>query len=106
MDNFIGWEVQLKNGIIMREGTIEWKNVPKKDIVRLSLCHYNGRRWDLIDKEAYFIKIRVSMVPGIKESHKIERRSIGYYEGAKKICYHVYEDTGRFELEVIDNSHV
>jgi hypothetical protein len=97
------WEVELKDGTILREGQIEWKEVPKRAIIRLSLF-YDGRRWDLIDKEAYFVKYRASMVPGIKESFRIERRTIGFYEGANKICYHVDENTGKFSMEVIDNS--
>ncbi len=98
-----GWEVELKDGTIMREGKIEWKNVPKKAIIRLSLM-YDGRVWNLSGKEAYFVKYRASMSPGIQESFRVERRSIGFYEGAKKICYHVDEHTGKFSLEVIDNS--
>lgn len=105
MANFVGWEVQLKNGNIIREGQCEWKNVPKKDIVRLSLYHYNGRRWDLTGKEAYGVRTRASMTPGVKESFRVERRTIYYYEGATKVCYHVYEDTGKFELEVIDTNN-
>lgn len=105
MKEFIGWEVQLKDDTIIREGSMEWRDIPKKAIIRLSLYHYNGRRWDLVDKEAYGIKTRASMVPGIKESFRVERRTIFYYEGATKVCYHVYEDTGRFELEVIDTNN-
>jgi len=103
-DNFIGWEVQLEDNRILREGIVEWKDVPKKAISRLSLFHYNGRRWDLTGKEAYFVKTRASMVPGIKESFRVERRSIGYYEGATKVCYHVDEMTGQFNIEVIDTN--
>jgi hypothetical protein len=102
MGNFRrGWEVQLQNGDILREGQIEWKKVPKRYITRLSLF-FDGRRWDLSGKEAYFIKYRASMVPGVKESFRIEKRTIGYYEGADKICYTVDEGTGEFKLEVIN----
>ena len=97
------WEVELKDGTILIEGQLEWKEVPKRAIQRLSLF-YDGRRWDLTDKEAYFIKYRASMVPGVKESFRLERRTIGFYEGANKICYHVDESTGKFSMEVIDNS--
>jgi len=34
----------------------------------------------------------------------VESRTIGFYEGAKKVCYHVEESTGKFSMEVIDNS--
>ncbi len=98
-----GWEAELSNGVILREGELDWRKVPKNQIVRLALL-YDGRRWDLTGKEAYFVKYRASMVPGIQESFRIERRTIGFYEGAKKICYHVEEDTGLFKMEVIDNS--
>jgi hypothetical protein len=101
---FVGWEVQLKNGKIYREGQIEWGRVPKKDIIRLSLYHYGGRQWDLTDKQAYGVKTRASVVPGVAESFRIERRTIYFYEGAKKICYNVEESTGKFSMEVIDNS--
>jgi len=101
---FVGWEAQLNSGKILREGQIEWRKVPKRDIVRLSLYHYGGKRWDLTDKEAYGIKTRASVSPGAPNSFRIERRTIFYYEGAKKICYHVEEATGKFSMEVIDNS--
>jgi len=98
-----GWEVELFNGVILRESDLDWKKVPKNQISRLSLF-YDGRRWDLTGKEAYFVKYRASIVPGIAESFRIERRTIGFYEGAKKVCYHVDEATGRFNLEVIDTN--
>jgi len=98
-----GWEVELSNGVILRESDLDWRKVPKNQIVRLSLF-YGGRHWDLAGKEAYFVKYRASVVPGIADSLRIERRTIGFYEGAKKICYHVEESTGKFSMEVIDNS--
>jgi len=98
-----GWEVELSNGVILRESDLDWKKVPKNQIVRLSLL-YDGRIWNLSGKEAYFVKYRASVVPGIAESFRVERRTIGFYEGAKKICYHVEESTGKFSMEVIDNS--
>ena len=97
------WEVELNDGTILREGQLEWKEVPKKAIIRLSLF-FDQRRWDLTEKEAYFIKYRASMVPGVKESFRLERRTIGFYEGANKICYHVDENTGKFDLEVINTN--
>lgn len=101
---FVGWEAQLNSGKILREGQIEWRKVPKRAIVRLSLYHYGGKRWDLTDKEAYFVKYRASVVPGIQDSFRIERRTIGFYEGSNKICYHVDEHTGKFSVEVIDTN--
>ena len=97
------WEVELNDGTIIYEGQMEWKEVPKRAIQRLTLF-YDGRRWDLTEKEAYFIKYRASMVPGVKESFRLERRTIGFYEGANKICYHVDENTGKFDLEVINTN--
>jgi len=98
-----GWEVELFNKVILREGELDWKKVPKNQIARLSLF-YGKRRWDLIDKEAYFVKYRASMVPGIQDSFRIERRTIGFYEGCNKICYHVEEATGKFSMEVINTN--
>lgn len=103
MKNFRGWEVELANGTIIRETEMEWKKVPKKGIIRLSLF-YDQRRWDLTGKEAYGVKTRASVVPGVAKSFRIERRTIYFYEGAKKVCYHVEEATGKFTMEVIDNS--
>lgn len=97
------WEVELQDGTILNETKVEWSQVPKKAIIRLSLF-FDGRRWDLTGKEAYFIKNRASVTPGVPESFRVERRSIGFYEGAKKVCYHVEESTGKFSMEVIDNS--
>ena len=104
MAEFIGWEAETSDGKIFREGDYEWREVPKKAIIRLSLYHYGERRWDLTGKEAYGIRTRCSMVPGIQESLRIERRTIFYYQGAEKVCYHVEEDTGRFTMEVIDTN--
>ncbi len=98
-----GWEVELFNKAIIREGELDWKKVPKNQIARLSLF-YNDRRWDLTGKEAYFVKYRASMVPGIQDSFRIERRTIGYYEGCNKICYHVEEGSGKFSMEVINTN--
>lgn len=97
------WEVELNTGIILREGQLEWRDVPKRLITRLSLF-YDGRRWDLFDKEAYFIKYRASEVPGIPESFRLERRTVGFYEGSKRVSYNVDEFTGKFTIEVIDNN--
>lgn len=97
------WEVELKDGLILREGKVEWREVPKHNIARLSLF-YDGRQWSLFGKEAYFIKYRASEVPGIPESFRLERRTIGFYEGSNKVCYHVNELTGKFEIEVIDTN--
>ena len=103
-DNFSGWEAETEDHSIYREGQYEWKQVPKKNLIRLSLFYY-GRRWDLTDKEAYFVKTRASMAPGVQESFQIERRTIGFYEGATKVCYHVEELTGKFYIEVIDTNN-
>lgn len=84
---------------------MEWREVPKNAIIRLSFF-YDGRRWDLTGKEAYFVQYRASMVPGIQESFRVERYSIGFYEGASKIYYHVDSYTGNFSMEVVDNSGV
>jgi hypothetical protein len=97
-----GWQVELNDGTILNEDNTEWRNVPKIKIKILSLL-YDGRRWDLSDKQAYFIRNKASMVPGVSESFRVERRCIGYYDGAKKIHYVVDEATGKFEMEVIDN---
>ena len=97
------WEVQLKDGTIIREGQMEWRKVPKRHITRLSLF-FDHKNWNITGKESYFIKNRASVVPGITESFKIESRTIGFYEGAKKVCYTVDENTGKFSMEVIDNS--
>jgi len=101
---FVGWEVELANNKIIREGQLEWRKVPKRGIVRLSLFHYGGKRWDLTGREAYFVKYRASVIPGVENSFRLERRTIGYYEGCNKICYHVDEFTGKFNLEVINTN--
>ena len=97
------WEAETSDGCIYREGQCEWGDVPRKAIIRLSLF-FDGRVWHLTGKEAYFVKYRASMVPGIQESFRIERRTIGFYQGAEKVCYHVEEDTGRFTMEVINSN--
>ena len=99
---FRGWEVTLNDQSIIRETDMEWNDVPKLKIVKLSLL-YDGRRWDLSGQQAYFVKTSASMVPGVPESLMIEKRCIGYYEGAKKVHYIVDEHTGKFSMKVIDN---
>jgi hypothetical protein len=94
-----GWEVELADGRIIRENQMHWNKVPKNGIIRLTL-HYDGRRWDIHDKEAYVQKKRGSMVPGDAESFRVESRSIGYYEGNKKVFYTVDEFTGKMQMEV------
>ena len=98
-----GWQVELKDGTIINEKQSDWKKIPKKDIIRLTLL-YDGRRWDLKDKEAYFVRTQASMVPGIQASFQIEKRTVGYYEGATKVFYTVDEFTGVFNMKLEDNS--
>lgn len=94
-----GWEVLLDDGTIMQETKYEWKEVPKNKIVTLSLV-YDGRRWEVSGKEAYFVLNRASMIPGIKESFRVEKRTIGYYEGNSKVLYTIDELTGKFSISV------
>ena len=96
-----GWQVELKDGTIINENQMPWKKVPKKNIIRLSLL-YDGRKWDLKNKQAYFIRTSASVVPGIQESFRVEKRTVGYYEGASKIFYTVDEFTGQFNMRVED----
>jgi hypothetical protein len=98
-----GWVATLNDGTVMSEDKYLWKEVPNKDIKSLTL-HFDGRRWELVGKQAYFVKNRASMVPGIQASLRVERRCIGYYEGANKVHYIVDEATGKFTMEVQDNS--
>ncbi len=98
-----GWEVELFNGVLLTEEDTKWRDVPNKDIKRLTL-HFDGRRWDLENKQAYFVKNRASMAPGLAASFRIERRCIGYYDGATKVHYYVDEPTGKFSMQVEDNS--
>ena len=103
MPNFTrGWIVQLKDGTQIFEGQKEWKEVPKNQIESLSLV-YDGRRWDLTDKQAYFVASRASMVPGISASFRVEARTIGFYEGATKVFYTVDELSGAFSIKVNEN---
>jgi len=100
-----GWQVELDDGSILEEGVVTWKDVPKIRIKKLSLI-YDDRRWDLFDKQAYFVRNKASMAPGILSSFRVEQRCIGYYDGAKKIHYLVDELTGKFTMEVIDHGSV
>ena len=94
-----GWEVQYRNGVIINEKQMEWKKIPKVDIVRVTL-HFDGRQWDMENKIAYVQKKRASVVPGVPDSFMVESRSIGYYEGNKKVWYTVNEFTGQMKMEV------
>ena len=95
-----GWEVLLDDGTVIREDGMDWKKVPKNKIVKLSLI-YDTKRWDIENKDAYFIKNRASVVPGINSSFQIEKRMVGWYEGKNKLAYVVDEWTGNCKLEVV-----
>ena len=96
-----GWEVELSSGKVVNEDQMEWKDVPKQGIVRLTL-RYDGREWNIEDKVAYFQKKQASVNPNIPGSFQIESRSIGYYEDNYKVMYTVDEHTGRMKMEVKD----
>lgn len=81
---------------------MNWKQVPKKDIIRLTL-RYDGREWCIAGKQAYFQKKSGSIIPGVEKSFSIEKRTIGYYEGASKVSYVVNEYTGQLTLKVEEN---
>ena len=97
--SFRGWAVEYDDGTIIKENQMEWKEIPKINMKRLTL-HYDGRRWDIVDKLAYVQKKRASMIPGVQESFQVESRSIGYYEENQKIWYTVEEATGKMTMEV------
>jgi len=97
-----GWSVEYEDGTTITEEQKNWKKIPKVGIIRLTL-HYDGRRWDVHNKIAYLQKKKGSVVPGISESFQVESRSIGYYEGNKKVWYTVDEHTGRMCMEVKEN---
>ena len=98
-----GWCVEYNNGTVINEDQMEWKKLPKINMIRLTL-HYDGREWSIHDKVAYLQKKQASMVPGVNESFQIESRSIGYYDiidGKNcKVWYTVEEDTGKMIMEV------
>ena len=96
-----GWEVSLSDGKVLREHDIEWKKVPKSKIIKLSLI-YDTKRWDIENKEAYFIKNRASVVPGVNSSFRIEKRYVGWYEGKDKLAYVIDENTGNCKLEIVN----
>lgn len=92
------WELEYSNGKIINENQMDWGDVPKVNIIRLTL-HYDGRRWDISDKPAYVQKKRASMAPG-GGGFAIESRSIGWYEDNKKVFYTVNETTGQMKMEI------
>jgi len=94
-----GWEVEFLDGTIIDESQMNWRKVPKKNIIRLTL-RYDGREWNIHNKEAYLQKKRGSVIPGVASSFSVESRSIGWFEDNKKIWMTVDETTGRMRLEV------
>jgi len=98
-----GWEAEYVDGKVINEAQMEWKALPKKGIVRLTL-HFDGREWHVQDKVAYVQKKRASMVPGVAASFQVESRSIGYYDVIDgkncKVWYTVDEMSGRMTMEV------
>ena len=96
-----GWEVEYKDGTVINEDQMEWNKLPnRKEIIRLSL-KWDGRQWDLRNKEAYAQKKRGMAVPGHPNTYLIARY-IGYYEGNKKVFYKVDEATGKMTIEIVE----
>jgi hypothetical protein len=95
--------VEYSDGSVINELKVDWKNLPKQNMVRLTLF-YDGRQWDLHNKIAYVQKKRASMVPGVADSFQVESRSVGYYDVIDgknvKIWYTVNEMTGFMKMEV------
>lgn len=98
-----GWEVTLKDGTVIYDGQMPWKEVPKIEIQELAL-NFMGRRWVLSGKEAYFVNTKASMSPGIAASFRVEETTIGYYEGADKVHYTINELTGKFSIKVLNSN--
>ncbi len=96
-----GWEVTLKDGTVIYEGQLDWKKVPKLQIQELAL-NYMGRRWAINGKSAYFVNTNASIMPGVIDSLRIEKTTIGYYDGASKVCYTIDEQTGSFSIKVLN----
>ncbi len=100
---FRGWSAEYSNGQVIYESQSDWKDIPKNNIITLTL-HYDMRQWHIHDKVAYTQKKRASMVPGVEESFQVESRSIGYYDiidGKNcKVWYTVDENTGKMIMEV------
>ena len=96
-----GWEALLEDGKILREDTTKWKDVPKNKIIKLSLI-YDTKRWDIENKDSYFVKNRASVVPGINSSFRVEKRYVGWYEGKDKLAYVIDEFTGACELKIMN----
>lgn len=98
-----GWEVEYVDGKTINESQMDWKNLPKQNMIRLTL-HYDGRQWDIHNKMAYVQKKRASAVPGIADSFRVESRSVGYYDVVDdknvKVWYTVDEMTGFMKMEV------
>ena len=92
------WELEYSDGRIITENQMEWGDAPKINIIRLTL-HYDGRSWNINNKPAYIQKKRGSVAPG-GGGFAIESRSIGFYEGNKKVFYTVDEFTGQMKIEV------
>lgn len=96
-----GWEVEYTDGTTINEDQADWKDIPKQNMIRLTL-YYDGRQWDLCNREVYFQKKRayIDVMGGVMGDHVIYSRSIGYYDGNNKILYTVNEATGRMQMEV------
>jgi hypothetical protein len=98
-----GWEVEYTDGKIIKENQMHWKKIPKVNIFRVTL-HFDGRQWDIYEKQAYDQKKRGSAVPGVPNSFMLESRSIGYYDVEDdkpiKVWYTVNELTGKMKMEV------
>lgn len=97
-----GWQVELKSGKIINEGERHWNEVPRNEIVRLSLL-FDGRKWDFKNKDGYFQRKRASVGIGlgVVTDAVIESRTIGYYDdNGEKVSLTVNERTGDAKMGV------
>ena len=89
-----GFPIGMRSSLRMH-----WNKVPRNRIIRLTL-RYDGREWNILNKDNYIQKKRGSMEPFDTHTFRVESRSIGYYDDNAKVWYTVNENTGKMHMEL------
>jgi len=94
-----GWVVKYKDGTIIPEWEYgkPFSQLPTDSEISAVALVLDDRHWVLSGKQHYFAQKRESMLFGVSGAlggRRIESRTIGYWEGGKKIKITVDENSG------------
>lgn len=101
-----GWAVSYDDGEVISEWEFNkpFRYLPKQNNIKsVALFWSDDRYWIFPDKQYYFeLKKMEIMIPSYTPEPAIVARSIGYYEGNKKITWTLNERTGEMLEPLIE----